>query len=194
MVSLNCKKYECNSPAGIAQSVERQALGREAVGLNLPTIPEGTLGGHSSSSLTIPRCKIGTMTMPGIQSWLWGSLHTSENRAQMMMDPPWLWNPWAESTKVQNRDYQLLHKTTKIFFKIKYECNYASISAWLPGLAQPDHSCPVADPGFGQGGPSSGRPIFADVAEQSCVSDVSICRHGVWGLPQGPRSFWGFHG
>ena len=26
----------------------------------------------------------------------------------MMMDPLWLWNPWAESTKVQNREYQWL--------------------------------------------------------------------------------------
>ena len=41
----------------------------------------------------------------------------------------------------------------------------------------------VANPGFGQGGPSSGLPDFVDVAEQSRVSKVSICRNRVWGPP-----------
>ena len=27
-----------------------------------------------------------------------------------MMDPPWLWNPWVESTEVQDTEYQWLHK------------------------------------------------------------------------------------
>ena len=35
------------------------------VGSNLPTVQELTLGGHSSSSFTIPRCKIGTRSRPG---------------------------------------------------------------------------------------------------------------------------------
>ena len=53
----------------------------------------------------------------------------------------------------------------------------------------------VADPGFGEGGgPSSGPPDLADVVEWSQASEVSISRHGVLGLPYGPRSFWGFHG
>ena len=39
-----------------------------------------TLGGHSSSSLTIPRCKIGTGLGLEIQSWLWGSFCTSKSR------------------------------------------------------------------------------------------------------------------
>ena len=30
------------------------------MGLNLSAVPEVTLGGHSSGSLTTPRCKIGT--------------------------------------------------------------------------------------------------------------------------------------
>ena len=29
---------------------------------------------------------------------------------QVMMDPPSLWNPQAESTEVQNKEYQWLHK------------------------------------------------------------------------------------
>ena len=41
----------------------------------------------------------------------------------------------------------------------------------------------VPDPGFGQGGVSSGLPNFANVVEQIHVSEVSICRHGIWGLP-----------
>ena len=44
----------------IARSVGRRALRREVVGLNLPAVPEVTLGGHSSGGLTIPRCKIET--------------------------------------------------------------------------------------------------------------------------------------
>ena len=48
------------SPAGAAQLVERQALGREVMGSDLPVVPEVTLSGHSSGSLTIPKCKIGT--------------------------------------------------------------------------------------------------------------------------------------
>ena len=48
-------------PAGIAQLVERWALGHEVLGSNLPqAVPEVTLGSYSSGSLTIPRCKIGT--------------------------------------------------------------------------------------------------------------------------------------
>ena len=66
----------------------------------LPVIPEVTLGGHSSGSLTVPRCKIGTGLGLEIQSWLWGgSLRARESRVQAMMDPPWLWNPWVKSTK-----------------------------------------------------------------------------------------------
>ena len=51
-------------PVGIAQSVKHWALDHEVVGLNLPADLEVTLGGHSSSSLTIPRCKIGTSPWP----------------------------------------------------------------------------------------------------------------------------------
>ena len=53
-------------PAGIAQLVERRALGREVVGSNLPlAVPEMTLSSHASGRLTIPRCKIGTRPQPG---------------------------------------------------------------------------------------------------------------------------------
>ena len=45
------------------------------------------------------------------------------------------------------------------------------------------HPTSVADPGFGQGGASSGPPDLADLAEQSRVSKASISRHGVWGPP-----------
>ena len=44
----------------------------------------------------------------------------------------------------------------------------------------------VVDPGFGQRGgvgPNSGSPNFADVAEQSHVSEASICRCGIWAMP-----------
>ena len=52
-------------PPGIAQVVEHRDLGRKVVGLNLPAVPEVTLGSHSSSSLTIPRCKFRTRPWPG---------------------------------------------------------------------------------------------------------------------------------
>ena len=59
----NCK----NVPAGIAQLVERQALGCKVLSSNLAStnILEVTLGGHSNSSLTIPKCKIGTRSRLG---------------------------------------------------------------------------------------------------------------------------------
>ena len=41
----------------------------------------------------------------------------------------------------------------------------------------------VADPGFGQGGPSSGPHNLADVVEWSRASKASISRCGVWGPP-----------
>ena len=78
--------------------------------LPLPVIPEVTLGSHSSSSLTVPWCTIGSGPGLEIQSWLWGSLHASESRLWAMMDPPWLWNPWAESTEVRNREHQWLRR------------------------------------------------------------------------------------
>ena len=55
-------KFRSASRAGIAQSVEHQALGREVLGLNLASAssPRSDIGSHSSSSLTIPMCKIGT--------------------------------------------------------------------------------------------------------------------------------------
>ena len=51
----------------LTQSVERRGFGRkgEVVGWNLPAILEVTLDGHSSGSLTIPRCKIGTRSRHG---------------------------------------------------------------------------------------------------------------------------------
>ena len=48
---------------GIAQLVECQALGH--CGFESAVVLEVTLGGHSSGSLTIPRCKIGTWSRPG---------------------------------------------------------------------------------------------------------------------------------
>ena len=36
---------------------------------------------------------------------------------------------------------------------------------------------------WSRGGPSSGPPDLADVAERSWASKVSISRRGVWGLP-----------
>ena len=42
-------------PAGMAQSVKCQPL----------AVSEVTLGGHSSGSLTVPRCKIGIRSRPG---------------------------------------------------------------------------------------------------------------------------------
>ena len=45
-----------------------------------------------------------------IQRWLWGSLRPSKSRAQVKMDPSWLWNLWAEWTEVWNKGYQWPHK------------------------------------------------------------------------------------
>ena len=67
-ISLECV------PAGIAQSVEHRALSHKIMGLNLPVVPEVTLGDHSSSSFTTPRCKIGTRPWPG-QSELTPRIH-----------------------------------------------------------------------------------------------------------------------
>ena len=57
-----CNKNKFPHLAGIAQFVQSWALGHEVVGSNLTlsAVPEVTLGGHSSGSLTIPSCKIGT--------------------------------------------------------------------------------------------------------------------------------------
>ena len=53
-------------PDGIAHLVECWALGPGVLGSNLPLeVLEVTKGGHSSGSLTISRCKIGTMPWPG---------------------------------------------------------------------------------------------------------------------------------
>ena len=54
--------------------------------------------------------KLGPGLGLGIQIWLWGSLHASKSRVWVMMGPSWLWNPWAESTKARNREYQWFHK------------------------------------------------------------------------------------
>ena len=43
--------------------MERRGLGREVLGLNPASAC--TPGSHSSGSLTIPRCKIGTRPWPG---------------------------------------------------------------------------------------------------------------------------------
>ena len=52
--------------AGMAQLVECWALGSQVLGSNLPqAVLEVTLGSHSSSSLTIPRCKIVTRPRSG---------------------------------------------------------------------------------------------------------------------------------
>ena len=52
-------------PTGITQLVERRALGYKVMGSNLPVVPEVTLGGLSSGSFTIPRCKTGTRSWSG---------------------------------------------------------------------------------------------------------------------------------
>ena len=48
---------------GIANETEckndMKIIVNTVMGSNLPTVPEVTLGSHSSGSLTIPRCKIG---------------------------------------------------------------------------------------------------------------------------------------
>ena len=79
----------------------------------------------------------------GIQSWLWGSLHASKSRAQAMKGSPWLWNPWAQSTKVQNRECQWLHKMVTANLKKESRgnvCNWVRIEItvdasldWLAG-------------------------------------------------------------
>ena len=58
----------------MAQSVEHRAL---VLGLNLPAVPEVTLGGHSSGSLTIPRCKIWGRPCSG-KSALTPSIHYAQ--------------------------------------------------------------------------------------------------------------------
>ena len=62
----------------------------------------------------------GSMPSPGNQRWLWGSLSTSDKRVQVVIDPCWLLNPWAESSEVRNWGYHWPHKIdlgpTKAFF------------------------------------------------------------------------------
>ena len=38
----------------------------------------------------------------------------SDKRAQATIDPPWLWNSWAESSEVRNRGYQWPHKWASV--------------------------------------------------------------------------------
>ena len=52
---------------------------------------------------------LGLMPDPSNQRWLWGTLHPSDKTAQAMMDAPWLWNLWAESSEVRNRGYWWQH-------------------------------------------------------------------------------------
>ena len=54
------KKKLTNTLTDQESSVSNSVSSHEVLGLNLPAVPEVTLGGHSSSSLTIPRCNIGT--------------------------------------------------------------------------------------------------------------------------------------
>ena len=72
--------------------------------------------------------KLGPGPGLGIQSWLWGSLFTSESRAQVMMDPPWL-ETHGQSQIVWNREYQWLHKWA---FSISY--TIPSSRTWYPVL------------------------------------------------------------
>ena len=79
--------------------------------------------------------KLGPELVLGIQRWLWESLHASESRAYVMMDPLWLWNPWAEATKIRNRVYQWLHKMVtcyrkKIYIK-KLRSNIKLLTLWF---------------------------------------------------------------
>ena len=103
----------------------------------LPVIPEVALGGHSISSLTIPRCKIGTGLGLEIQG---GPLLTSKNRAQVMMDPPWLRNPRAESTEVRNKENQWPHKMVTCHRKMEnkklYICDNLYSLESLEGMHQ----------------------------------------------------------
>ena len=71
-----------------------------------------TLGGHSSGSLIVPRCKTGTGLGLEIQSVdsEGGSLRASESRTEAMVDPPRRWNPWVGSTEFRYREHQWLHK------------------------------------------------------------------------------------
>ena len=92
--------------AGIAQSVEHQALGHKVMGLNLPAILEVTMGSHSSNSLTIPRWNIWTRPRRG-NSELTLRIITCKREQS------------AESTEVWNREYQRLHKMVTCHRKIE---------------------------------------------------------------------------
>ena len=58
-------------------------LNHEVMGSNLPAVPEVTLGGQSSASITIPRCKNWD------QSLIWATKFDSEvDYMQMTLVPP----------------------------------------------------------------------------------------------------------
>ena len=61
-----------------------------------------------------------SMLGSGNQRSLWRSLQTRDKSAWTTMGPLWLWNPWAESSKVRNWGCQWPHKMdlgpTKTFF------------------------------------------------------------------------------
>ena len=71
--------------AGIAQSVERRALGCEVMGSNLPVAPQVTLDVVESPYKGV---KLGPGPSMGNQTWR--SLRASEIRARAMIDPPLL--------------------------------------------------------------------------------------------------------
>ena len=108
-----------------------RSLGREVVGSNLPPVPEVTLGGHSSGSLTIPRYKIGTR--PWLeQSQLTLRIHYTQvtesggNGASTLA-----LKPTGESTKVRNREYQWLHKMVTLSpQKLKKKWTYG-MNEWM---------------------------------------------------------------
>ena len=67
-ISSSYQNQSWTAVAGWDSSVGRASdFGCEVLASNLPlaAVPEATLGSHSSSSLTIPRCKIGTRPWPG---------------------------------------------------------------------------------------------------------------------------------
>ena len=69
-----------------------------------------TEGGRHGILLALHASDPGSMPSLSNQRWLWWSLHTSQKRVPATINPPWLWNSWAESSQVQNRGYQWSNK------------------------------------------------------------------------------------
>ena len=61
-IDCHCKNVNTLFLSSVGRAL---SFGSQVLGSDLPAVLEVTMGDHSSSSFTIPRCKIGTRSWPG---------------------------------------------------------------------------------------------------------------------------------